>query len=172
MKRFFKLVPVFLIVSVFLSITSVIAQAKHSPKQFPIIFSKPDSSLPDSMEIIGHVVNVSFTSTHCGDISLSGTLKIKLDKKVPNYPYNDLYIVSLCFPDFDKFGRNRSKYLGKRIGLNVHKFFATGQAEKGKDLNDPNCVSTPFTENKINSHGVPFYCSKTVISTAIENFKK
>ena len=110
-------------------------------KPVPIYVAKGRDSLSESFEFLGTVVDRS-PVTECGDVLSGGTIKVKPLKKISGYAPEYVYVIVFCLDRIDK------DLVGKTVRMRVTKAHS--------DLTVCNCEEI---QNKIESDGVPFYCS-------------
>jgi hypothetical protein len=132
----------------------------------PIVFGRKNDGLPEKIEVRGTIEDLTFARAGCGVVAWGGTLRVRLDRKIPGYPYKDVFIVISCFPDFEKFD-HRDQYIDKPVALALSKLYPQYQFGMFKDINKVPCAFDLIT-NQIDSEGVPFYCTQDNISASIE----
>ncbi len=137
----------------------------------PVVFGRKDDGLPEKMGVRGVIKDLTFISAGCGGVAWAGTLRIRLDEKISGYSPEDVFVVVGCFPDFEKFGYQRDRYLNQSVMLTVSKLYPEYQFGVFADINKVPCPFDLIT-NKINSKGVPFYCTNENISDGIETSLK
>ncbi len=94
---------------------------------------------PDSLAIEGEIVDY-VTGVSCGVFCGCGTIKIKLIRQYPHYPYEFLFVAVPCFNKFpDGF---KTRKIWKVIEI---------------PLNDHSCYWTEVPVNIFDSKGIPFY---------------
>jgi hypothetical protein len=145
---------------------SVEAQKSDVPIDAPVVFGKIDDKFPDKMKISGTITDLTFSSG-CGVLATAGTLKIRLDKKVENYSFDNVYVVKPCFGEFEKFGYKRKSYIGKKIELEVSKLLEVYYYDQIKDINKVPCAFD-LIHNEFDSSGTAFYCTNFNITIALK----
>jgi hypothetical protein len=134
----------------------------------PIVFGKRDDGLPEKMIVQGKIEDLTFAEVACGDIAWSGTLRVRLAQPIRNYPYDDVFIVVSCFPEFEKFKSNRALYINRPVSLRVSKLYPKYRFGVIKDIKKVPCAYELII-NKLDSKRVPFYCTQESISESIES---
>ena len=117
----------------------------------PIVFGKKKDGFPEKLKVRGVIAEFSYADAYCGRVHQSGTIRMKVIETTKKYPYEDIYMVVPCFLD----PNNEGKYLGKTVKMEVSKLYA--------DYNNIRKINACYYElitNTIESHGVPFYCSR------------
>jgi len=120
-------------------ISSVKDDRKSGPVR--IYYAKDRDSLPESFDLTGTIVEQTL-SLSCGVVVFGGTLKIRPSQKIPTYSPEFVYVVAFCLSEK---GRD---FIGKTATLHVTKSY-TGE----------NPCKCELINNKIDSHGTPFYCA-------------
>ena len=133
----------------------------------PIVFAKKGDGLPEKMKLQGTIVDLTFDQAGCGIIAWSGTLQVKLTEPIAGYPYDDVFLVLPCFPDFEKFKADKALYVNRRVSLEVSKFYPEYRFGLIKDMKSVPCAYELIT-NKLDSKKTPFYCTQENISESIE----
>ena len=119
-----------------LSITTN-AQYSNSTKSIPAVRHKNNSNMPDSLHIIGFIVNPPVRGM-CGTYCSGGTIKVRLENKIPGYNFEFIYLVTAC--------------LKSDINLNNQiNVVATKLMEK-----ETECFYISVS-NVFDSQGIPFY---------------
>ncbi len=103
----------------------------------PIIRHPANSTLPDSIHVIGRIVDTPAMGM-CGYVCLGGTLKVKLDERVLGYNSSFVYLVTACL--------GCAIPVDSKIDVMASKLT---YAEK-------ECYYNSIMNN-FNSYGVPFY---------------
>ena len=67
-------------------------------KTFPVIRHNTNSSLPDSIHVVGYLADAP-ASGMCGGYCMGGTIKIKLKDKILGYNNEFVYLVTACLGD-------------------------------------------------------------------------
>ena len=128
--------------------------AREVSGRVQVVFGKEGDGLPERMHVVGRITEVSF-SRSCGVVLWSGTIKLELLGKVRDYPYRNVYVVVNCLDD----SQNEKKYLGKVVRLELLKLYPKYRHYQ------PDSFYFELIENRLNSRGVPFYCTNRWIRT-------
>ena len=123
------------------------------------------------MVVHGTIADLTFADAACGIVAWGGTLRIKLTQSIPGYRYDDVFVMVPCFPDFEKYGNDRLKYIDKSVALDVAKLYPEYKYGLFADIKKVPCPFEIIT-NKLDSKKVPFYCTGASVSQNIEALEK
>lgn len=143
----------------------VLASQISSP--VPIVFGKREDGLPEKMILRGTIVDLTFAEVACGGVAWSGTLQVRLAQPIPDYPYDNVFIVISCFPEFEKFKSDRALYISRPVSLEVSKLYPEYRFGLIQDIKKVPCAFG-LVINKLDSKKAPFYCTQENISESIE----
>ena len=120
--------------------SQVIDSLKAQSVGFSIVYGDTFHNYPDTLEITGKIEEISF-GVSCGIMCASGTIRIKPNCMINNYPAECVYVVIPCLS-----GKSVDKYLCKCVNIKVKKVT--------KKINT--CYLKNIFNN-INSNNIPFY---------------
>jgi hypothetical protein len=115
--------------------TNLYANFKRS---YPIT-SDTLNKYPDSITVEGQIVDYTLGAT-CGYFCGCGTLKIRINQKLPNYARNYVYVGVPCLSFLPDSLKNQQHWVLFKIALN-----------------DRTCFWTQLFVNKFDTKGIPFY---------------
>jgi len=75
-----------------------------------IVYAKESDRLPETIAVNGTVVDAIVPGTMCGPVAQAGSLKIRLDERVTDYPDEYLYVIVLCLTS-----EENNDLVGKRV---------------------------------------------------------
>ncbi len=136
-----------------------------------IVFGSLSDGFPEHIRVRGKIKDLTFSRAGCGTVAWGETLKIELTQRIDKYAGKNVFIMKGCFGDFEKFGRNKKKYLDREIEFDAFKLYPQYQFGLLQDINKVPCAFDLIT-NELHSEGTPFYCTRTNISRAIEEFER
>lgn len=95
--------------------------------------------------MLGKIVDVSPAYVQCGTTCNSGTVSIKITENFSNYPSDTIYVSVLCL-----YGK-KCDFLGKLVEIDAELL----------TVSIDQCYRSVM--NKIDSKGVPFYCTDRLL---------
>ena len=165
----------------FLSVVAVPQQSQKVQDQLtrprfvsgpvPIVFGKRNDGFPEKMIARGTISDLTFSDAACGVIAWAGTVKIRLTESIPGYDHDDVFVMLPCFPDFEKYGRERERYLNRAVSLEVSKLYPEYNFGLLTNVRKVPCAFE-IINNSLDSKKTPFYCTNANVSGNIEATEK